>query len=104
MPRGIATARELSLGIGCHALIRIAGGGAQAAAAEVEIIDTRQRWGAVDALVRPVAGRGETWVALSSLRPMPPAIDSALDIQATRVSADLAAEPRLAAILAPPAR
>jgi hypothetical protein len=70
MPRGIATARELSLGIGCHALVRLAGG-SQPAEAEVEIINTRQRYGSLDALVRPVAGRGESWVALSSLRSMP---------------------------------
>jgi hypothetical protein len=39
MPRGIATARELSLGIGCRALVRLAGG-SQPAEAEVEIIAT----------------------------------------------------------------
>ena len=34
----------------------------------VEVLDARQVFGRTDVLIRPVAGRGTTWVALTTTR------------------------------------
>lgn len=63
----IATARQLSIPIGCHALWHVA----TSVKVEVVIVDTRQRWNIADCLIEPVAGAGAKWVEVGSLSPMP---------------------------------
>jgi len=36
----------------------------------VEVLDLRDRFGAVDALIRPVHGRGTQWVSAARLSPL----------------------------------
>lgn len=63
----IATANELKIGVGCHALYRVG-----TLEFLVKIKDTRQRYGSLDALIAPEAGNGEKWVSVGSLSPLPP--------------------------------
>ena len=36
---------------------------------DVEVLSARQVFGRIDLLIEPVAGRGTTWVALTTTRP-----------------------------------
>ena len=53
----IQTARKMSPSIGTEGTILLEG-----MSVAVKVIDMRQRYGTVDALIRPLQGHGEKWV------------------------------------------
>jgi hypothetical protein len=58
------TVRNMAQEIGKHATLRVAG---TRLTFEVQVLDVRQRYGTTDYLVRPIAGIGEQWHAVSSI-------------------------------------
>ncbi len=66
-PQPIATATQLSAAIGSTADLPI-----ERITVAVEIIDSRERWGSQDFLVRPLAGSGSQWVSAMRLTNMQP--------------------------------
>jgi hypothetical protein len=59
------TGRELAGLIGRDAAYRVAG-----LTMAVRVVDARTRFGGVDVLISPVAGSGEQWVQVDSVRMM----------------------------------
>ena len=53
----IQTAKKMSPSIGTEGTILLEG-----MAVAVKVVDMRQRYGTVDALIRPLQGHGEKWV------------------------------------------
>lgn len=53
----IETAKHMHPSIGTIGTVLLEG-----LAVSVRVVDMRQRWGTVDALIRPIEGHGEKWI------------------------------------------
>lgn len=66
MSNRIETAKGMSVGIGTIILYR-SNGDTSDFRVKARVIDMRQRYGMVDALIEPIAGEGSKWVNASGL-------------------------------------
>ena len=70
------TAKELAELLGTKAMLPVEGGHLSV---PVEVVDARNRYGAVDVKVKPINGTGEKWIAESRLKRRTKWVDLGMD-------------------------